>query len=257
MDAPCSSGEHRGSASRPCRRRAPPRRRGGRTRGESRSHQLQVGRLVARLDLDHPLPLAAAATQLGDQGAQPALRLLRPLLVLRLREQVAGIPRRGGGAGSRIARRQRRLGRALEALGIDLDRACRKELDQARPQHDRLAIAERPPCMVRRLAQVRATRLGSQVPPQCLDAAIPRQAPTLGEREQLDELGRTAPRPPSASDLSPVEHDAEAAEQLDANRGLLRAWRTLHRPASVSLAAPRVGTIAPRAGPRVRRAAWL
>jgi hypothetical protein len=70
---------------------------------------------------------------------------------------------------------------------------------------------------MRRLAQVRRPGLRGEVRPERLDHLVALQAPVRGEREQLHELDRAAPRPGVPAHLAVADNHAEAAEQLDAD----------------------------------------
>ena len=178
------------------------------------AHQLAVGRLVGRLELDQPLELAAAPQRVGEPRAQALAGLLRPALVRRI--------------GQQLARVQLGIALALEPLDIGFHLALGEEHDAAAAQDHRLRVAERAARVVGGLAQVGGRGGGLEVGPECLDGLLAGEAAALGEGEELDELGGAPRRPGVGCDRARADLDAKAIQEVDPDGGVWRRVRA-HR----------------------------
>ena len=182
-------------------------------------HQRAVRRLVFRVHLRQPLPLAAGAQQLQLALTQAFAGRLGPGLEAGAGQQVARVGGGRIGTVGGVALRQGRIGTLLEAQRIHHHRALGPQQHLAGLQHDAVVT---PQCLARvvgGLSQVGGTGLGFELRPQRIDHFVARQTLARLQAQQLHQLRGAQAGPAVARKFDTVDGHRKAAEQEGVEAG--------------------------------------
>jgi hypothetical protein len=179
------------------------------------AHQPPVAGFVGGVGGDELIPASAPAQQLLVALPQRGAPVLGPLLVERARQQVAGVEVGRRRAPVRVRAAQGLAGGVLEGGDVGDHRDPREQRDDPAAQHHGVRRAQGPAGVVGGLAQVGRARRGVQVWPQGLDHPVTEKPTSVGEREELDELGRPSVGPTVERHLLAPPVQPGATEQID------------------------------------------
>ena len=192
-------------------------------------HQCAVSGLVGGFDLGQLLPLGAGTQAIDIAVTQTLADRFAPSLIARAGQQVTGIAARRFGAVGDIASGQRRVGRALECLGIDDDFPVRPEHDLCTLPTDGVMAPQGLARVVHCLAQVGRAGLGAELRPKCVDDLVADQPAPRLHAQQLHEVRRSQAGPALGRQVGRTDVHRKTAEQVNVQRRRRVAGRMENR----------------------------
>ncbi len=182
------------------------------------AHERDVRLLIERILVENPSPPPSLAQELHAQLVQPFPWLGRPVGVQVHRQQRGAVAVQHLLGRDRSTGVQRRSRLSLEPDRVNVHQCAREQGHHLVPEHDRVAPAHRPPCVVGGLVQPRTRVLDVLLGPQPVDQLLAVQPPPLRQGEHLHDRRRITPRPRRLGDGRSIDPDGEDVKKVDLNR---------------------------------------
>ena len=183
------------------------------------AHQLDVGALVARFQLDDVAPPPGQPQEVEVPQAKLLAPFLGPLLVAVLGRQLARVEPEGAAGGVGVTLGQRTASGVLEGVDVDLRVDAGEQVHHVVPQHHGVGQARRLAGVVRGLVQLGAGLVERVVRPDEVDDLLAVELAVRSEGQHLDQRRGMAAAPAPRRHGVAVDGDLEAAEELHLDPG--------------------------------------
>jgi hypothetical protein len=150
---------------------------------QRRLHQRALSLLVGRIERDQALPKLSRPKQVGVALLQLAPRIVEPIHIEVVRQELTAIEVGGALVCAAIATAKRSVGCGLEQFNVDLQFGVRRQRDDIVGYLDQLVSPEQPPRKMEGLTQVGAGRVDIEVRPEGRHGLLSMDAMSRRDRE--------------------------------------------------------------------------